>query len=173
MGSRIDLCRPAYPVTPSLMKCCLCHALTSALVYSFGVVKLCTPAQYEAEDSDHVVEIQRLLAVAADTYKGLAEMAVKGGTSIPRDGIIPPLPAAACEPGWDEAATAAAVDWHDFEDDGALSSRHAIILHVCKASTNFVRETASLVSASKVLVATAPRAVARSRNLRPIQMQVL
>ena len=76
-------------------------------------------AQYEAEDSDHVVEIQRLLAVAADTYKGLAELAVQGGTPIPRDGIIPPLPPAACEPGWDDAAVASAVDWHDFEDDGA------------------------------------------------------
>ena len=74
-----------------------------------------------------MVEIQRLLAVAADTYKGLAELAVQGGTPIPRDGIIPPLPPAACEPGWDDTAVAAAVDWHDFEDDGAAFALRCLI----------------------------------------------
>lgn len=70
-----------------------------------GVLTIYLPGvpQYGAEDSAHVEEVQRLLAVTADTYKGLVDLAQQGGTPIPRDGVIPQLPAAACEPGWDDA----------------------------------------------------------------------
>ena len=58
--------------------------------------------------------------MTADTYKSLVDLAEQGGTAIPKDGIIPPLPAAKCAAGWDDAAVAEAVDWHDFENDGAF-----------------------------------------------------
>lgn len=79
-------------------------------------------------------EVQRLLAVTADTYKGLVELAEQGGTPIPRDGVIPALPAASCEPGWDDAAVAAAVDWHDFEDEGALGPVCCCAVHFLSAA---------------------------------------
>lgn len=107
-------------------------------------------ANFTADDSDHVHELRRLLAVTADTYNSLVEQAMAAGVTLPADAQtkVPP-PDLRME--WNNHAAALAADWHDFEDEGFT---------VVTATEEYSRAAAAAAAKKAIEDAAAARAAA-------------